>query len=190
MTETTLIDAAKLKDNVHHLAERLATGPDAGIVRPKVVTRLLRDMVAESHFVQYDKPFSFKCDEAVERAGLGQQPSPMRYFLSGIAFCLQVWYAKGAALVDCKLDGLEIDLQTFMDMRGEHLVDGVPPNPQYMTIEARVSSPSSADVVLKMAAEANRRCPLYNLVALAIPIHERIILNGKTIRNTLPAGLS
>jgi hypothetical protein len=33
------------------------------------------------------------------------------------------------------------------------------------------------------------RCPLGVLVRLAIPIYERVIHNGSTIRDTLPPGL-
>ena len=184
-----LIDPAKLAGNVYDTAELLRSDPSAGHVRPNVQTRLINNVNARSDFVQYDKPFSFECDEAASRAGDGEAPSPLRYFLSGLAFCQQVWYAKGAALTGCELEELAIDVRTYMNMRGEHLIDDIPPNPQWIIIEARVTSPSAADAVLAMVDEANARCPVYNLVVKAVPIYERIAHNGTVVRNTIPDGL-
>lgn len=183
------IDAEKLRGNVEETAARLREDPAAGHVRPNVQTRLIEDVHAESRFVQYDKDFAFACDEADSRAGKGEHPSPLRYFLSGLAFCQQVWYAKGAALVGVELEDLELDVRTYMDMRGEHLIDDVPPNPQWIVIEARVSSPSDPASVVAMVDEANARCPVYNLVARAVPVYEHIALNGAVVRTTVPDGL-
>jgi uncharacterized OsmC-like protein len=183
------VDLARLADNVNQTAQRLASDPDAGHVRPNVQTRLIADVQAQSDFVQYGKEFSFRCDESDDRAGKGEAPSPLRYFLSGLAFCQQVWYAKGAALVGCEIEELEIDVRTYMDMRGEHLVGEVVPHPQWIAIEARVTSPGTTDQVLQMVDEANRRCPVYSLVSRAVPMYERIAHNGSVVRNTLPEGL-
>jgi uncharacterized OsmC-like protein len=183
------VDLAKLADNVNETAARLAEDSAAGHVRPNVQTRLIANVQAQSDFVQYGKQFSFRCDESDDRAGTGEAPSPLRYFLSGIAFCQQVWYAKGAALVGCPIEELEIDVRTYMDMRGEHHVDDVVAHPQWIAIEARVTSPGSSEQVLAMVDEANSRCPVYSLVSLAVPVYERIHHNGTVVRDTIPEGL-
>jgi uncharacterized OsmC-like protein len=185
----TRIDVDKLRSNVLDTAELLRRDETAGHVRPNVRTRLISDVQAQSDFVQYGKKFSFQCDEAADRAGKGEAPSPLRYFLSGLAFCQQVWYAKGAALVGLTIEELEIDVRTYMDMRGEHLIDGIPPNPQWIVIEARVTSSGTDDEVLAMVDEANARCPIYNLVVRAVPVYERIIHNSRGVRDTIPKGL-
>lgn len=171
------------------MATLLATDASVGHVRPFVKTTLVHNVHARSEFVQYDKHFTFECDESDGRAGEGQAPSPLRYFLSSIAFCLQVWFAKGAALADVEVEDLEIDVQTYMDMRGEHRVGDAPPHPQWIMVQARVSSPSSTEAVLRMAEEANARCPVTTLVARAVPIYEQISLNGELIRDTVPEPL-
>ncbi len=183
------VDTVKLRENVEATAARLRDDNSAGHVRPRVTTQLIEDVHARSDFVQYDRPFSFECDESTGRAGRGQHPSPLRYFLSGLAFCQQVWYAKSAALVGCGLDDLVIDVITYMDMRGEHHVGDVPAHPQWIIIEAEIASPADAATALAMVDEANSRCPVYALVARAIPIYERIRLNGDVIRDTVPAGV-
>ena len=184
------VDIEKLRANVTETAARLAADPEAGHVRPRVTTRLIANVHARSDFVQYDEDFTFECDEAEGRAGGGAHPSPLRYFLSGLAFCQQVWYAKGAALVGCELEELEIDVLTYMDMRGEHHVGDVPAHPQWIIIEAAITSPAPADAVLAIVDEANSRCPVYALVAKAVPIYERIRHNDRLLRDSVPPDLS
>ena len=183
------IDPEKLRSNVESTADRLRSDPMAGHVRPKVVTTLVENVHARSDFVQYDRSFSFECDEAEDRAGRGEAPSPLRYFLSGLAFCQQVWYAKGAALAGCEITELTIEVRTYMDMRGEHLIDRIPQHPQWIVIEATVSSPSPSDRVLAMVDEANARCPVYGLIEKAVPIYERIVHGDREIRSSIPHGL-
>lgn len=184
-----LVDPEKLRANYEQLASTLATDDAKGIVRPSVTTRLLGDVTVESTFTQYDRPFRFLSDEAAIRGGREEGPSPMRYFLSGLAFCLQGWYSKGSALEDCELEGLELELRTYMDMRGEHAFPDVPPHPQWIVAEARVASPSPAERVLAMIDWGNARCPLGSLVRRAIPIYGRVVHNGAVIRDEVPAGL-
>lgn len=181
------VDRAKLLTNLEETVDLLGSDQSAGLVRPTVTTRLVSGVVAESVFTQYGKEFTFRCDEASSRAGTDSAPSPLRYFLSGLAFCQQVWYAKASALVGVDLEDLTISVHTFMDMRGEHRMGDVPANPQWIAIEADVVSSADADQLLRMVDEANARCPLYSLVAKAVPVYERISRSGEVIRNTIPA---
>lgn len=182
-------DPELLRENVEMHERRLAEDPESGHVRPAVVTYLVDNVRARSDFTQYGRDFTFECDESEGRAGTSSAPSPLRYFLSGIAFCLQVWYAKGAALVGCPLEDLRIEVRTFMDMRGEHHVGSAPPHPQWIVVESDVDSPADPETVLAMVDEANSRCPVSALVAKAVPIYERIRHRGSIIRDTVPGGL-
>ena len=183
MDDSPLIDVDKLRDSVERTATRLASYPGGGLIRPRVSTRLLRDVTAEARFDQYGRTFSFRNDEPPGRGGAGVEPTSIRYFLSGIAFCLQVWIAKGAALVGCDLRDAALDIEGRLDMRGEYDLEptGVA---QYLIADLRVVSPSGSESVLAMADEAFRRCPLAQLVAL--PIYQRVAHNGQVIRDTLP----
>ena len=184
MTMDPIIDAAKLRDSVEHTAARLAELPSRGVIRPRVSTRLLRDVTAEARFEQYGREFAFRNDEPPGRGGAGIEPTSIRYFLSGLAFCLQVWLAKGAALVDCSIEDVELDVEAQLDMRREY---DLPPTgtSEYLVADLRVTSPSPSNLVLAMADEAIRRCPLAHVAAL--PIHQRVTHNGVVIRDDLPA---
>lgn len=183
------VDREKLLANLEDTVERLRSDKTAGMVRPTVTTNLVTNVSAESAFTQYGKEFTFRCDEASSRAGDDSAPSPLRYFLSGLAFCQQVWYAKASAIVGIDIDDLTISVHTFMDMRGEHRMGEVPPNPQWVAIEADVDTPAEPVHVLAMVDEANARCPLYALVAKAIPVYERIRRSSEVIRDTVPEGV-
>lgn len=184
----TIIDRAGLRRGYEELADRLRREPANTIVRPYVQTKVVRDVTVESSFVQYDRPFTFLSDEARHRGGHEEGPSPMRFFLSGIAFCQQGWYAKGAAIGDCEIESLELDVRAFMDLRGEHGFEGVPPNPQWLMFEIRVSSPAAPEAIMEMVDWGDARCPLGVLVRRAVPVYERITLNGVVIRDTSPDG--
>lgn len=184
--DPTPVDAGGLWRTLDETVRCLRSDPAAGLIRPRVSSRLVAGVIAESRFTQYGREFSFRSDEAAERGGTGTAPSPLRYFLSGLAFCQIVWYAKGSALVGCILESVEIDVETFLDMRGEHRIGDVPAYPQWLLLEARIGSPSPADRVLTMVEEANARCPVFNLVRRAVPIYERITHNGCLLRDTAP----
>lgn len=181
-----IIDSELLKENLDGLADRLTGDPTSGFVTPRVSTTLLEDVRAVSRFTQYGKDFEFRCDESEGRGGRGEAPSPLRYLLTSLAFCQQVWYAKGAAIVGCEVAALEINVETFMDMRGEHLVNDIPTHPQWFLVTALVDSPSPPEHVEAMAEEANRRCPVYGLLSRAVPIYNRLIHNGVVLVDATP----
>lgn len=177
------IDRPKLAGNVRSVAERLARQPDGGIVRPSVSTQLVQDVAASSRFEQYDRQFEFRCDESVDRGGAGEQPSPLRYLLSGLAFCLQVWCAKAAALRDVRIDDLRVDVTTLMDMRGEHLVDDHPPHPQRFDVTIDIVTPAGVpdDVLLAITSDAMRRCPVSSLLSRAVPVRLAVLADGRPL---------
>lgn len=180
-----LIDRPKLRANHEQVVERLAADPTFGLMRPTVSARLVRDVSVESSFVQYDRPFTFLGDEAADRAGHETGPSPMRYFLSGVAFCMLGWWAKGSAMLEVELGSIEVKLQTLLDMRGEHGFEDVPANPQWLDLEIEVTSDAPAEKVLEVIDWGIARCPLSVLVGRAIPIRDRVVLGGDVIRDRL-----
>ena len=181
------IDRATLRQNHEQTIQHLAEDPAFGLMRPTVTARIDRDVSVVSTFEQYGRPFTFYSDEAASRGGQETGPSPMRYFLSGIAFCLLGWWAKGSAAVDIELTSLDVRIDTLLDMRGEHGFEDVPPNPQWLVLEITTTSEATADQVLAAIDWGDERCPLGVLVRSAIPVHERITHNGHVIRDTVPS---
>lgn len=178
-----------LRKTVLVTTEKLRANPSGGIIRPYVETRLVRNVSAAATWEQSGRAFSVRSDEAPGRGGDGEHPTAIRYFLSGISFCLAVWYAKAAALADVQLDSFELRLEAAFDMRVEY---GLPPapGPEYVIASAQIASSASADAIRGIAEEAHRRCPLANLVARAVPVYVRVIHGGGVVLDTVPANLS
>ena len=186
--EPPLIDREMLRETVLVTTEKLRANPSGGIIRPYVETKLLRNVSAEASWEQSGQVFSVRSDEAPGRGGAGEHPTAIRYFLSGISFCLAVWYAKSAALADVQLDSFELRLEAGFDMRVEYGLSPAP-GPEFVVSTARISSRASADAVREIAEEAHRRCPLANLVARAVPIYFRVVHDGEGVLDTVPAEL-
>lgn len=182
-----LVDRETLRANHERVAGRLKADDGFGLMRPYVTATLVRDVSVECSFEQYDRPFTFHGDEAADRGGHETGPSPMRYLLSGVAFCLLGWIAKASALEGVELSACRTHLRTFLDMRGEHGVGDVPANPQWLVIETEVESEAPEADVLRVLDHGRTHCPLTVLVGRAIPVWERVTLNGRVIRDTVPA---
>lgn len=179
-----LIDPERLRDSIERTAGRLSEFTRGGVIRPRVSTRIVHDVSAEATFEQYGRTFTFASDEPAGRGGTGSAPTSIRYFLSAIGFCLDVWLAKGAAVVDCEIRDVALMIEARLDMRIEY--DLEPSGaPQYLLADVRVSSPSPSDRVLAMADEAFRRCPLVH--AIRLPVYQRVTHDGRVIRDELPS---
>jgi hypothetical protein len=177
-----------LRETVLVTTEKLRANPTGGIIRPYVDTRLLRNVSAEASWEQSGHEFSVRSDEAPGRGGGGEHPTAIRYFLSGVSFCLAVWYAKAAALADVQLDSFEMRLEAALDMRVEYGLSPAP-GPEFLIATARISSPASAAAVRGIAEEAHRRCPLTNLVARSVPVYVRVLRGGELVLDTSPPDL-
>jgi uncharacterized OsmC-like protein len=186
----SIVDHSKLRDNYLGVVRRLEEDSGAGLMSPYVSAELIEDVSVKAVFEQYDTEYIFYGDEAANRGGHERGPSPMRYFLSGIAFCMLGWYAKGSAFAGCEVDSLTMDVRTFLDMRGEHGFEDRPVHPQRLVFAIDVTSPSASGKVLDMIDWGDARCPLGVLVRRAVPVYESVTHNGTVIRNEVPAELA
>jgi uncharacterized OsmC-like protein len=189
VTPASRVDVDELARSIHGLVETLDADPSAGIVRPWVSTRLERDVRASSRFTQYGHDFEFRSDEAVDRGGAGSAPSPLRYLLSAVAFCLQGWCAKTWALDATGIADLRVDVRTRMDMRGEHLVPGADAHPQWLVLDVEMRSDASDARAVAMLREASRRCPVTALLVKAVPVYHRLVHNGSLVLDDRPPEL-
>jgi uncharacterized OsmC-like protein len=185
----SIVDQPKLRDNYLSVVSTLKADTGTGLMRPYVSAELVEDVSVKAVFEQYGTEFTFHGDEATNRGGHERGPSPMRYFLSGIAFCMIGWYAKGSAFAGCDVESLAMDVRTLLDMRGEHGFEDRPVHPQWLVFAIRVTSPSPPDRVLEMVDWGDARCPLGVLVRRAVPVYEVVTHNGTVIRNEVPAEL-
>jgi uncharacterized OsmC-like protein len=183
--EPRLVDTARLRENVTSMAEGLERSPSAGVATIRVRTELVGQVTARAMWSQYGRDFELVCDEAPGRGGSGHAPSPLRYFLAGLAFCLDLWYAKGAALTGCELESLEVDVEASLDFRPEFRLARVAGRSDSILVDVRVQSPLSSTDVLRAVDEGNVRCPLRGVVGATMVLRDRVTHNGHVIRETV-----
>jgi uncharacterized OsmC-like protein len=184
-----LIDHVALRESVNKLTSDLTADPGRGVVLPNVATSVVENLHVRSTFKQGGADYVFDSDELPPLGGHGTAPSPMRYFLSGIAFCSAVWYAKCAALRDIELTKLDVGLTAYLDTRGEHHVDAdVPSHPQWLAMSIDIASAATDADVLASIDDADERCPIGVLVRRALPVYQ-VVRNGdgELIRDSRPA---
>lgn len=184
-----LIDRPRLRASLETLARRTRRDEASARMRPWVVASLERDVTAVARFEQYGAEHEFRSDESTERGGHDSAPSPMRYLLASIAFCMVGWCAKTWASRDHTVRSLEVEVRSLLDLRGEHLVDGAPPYPQWFVIEVRIDDDAPGDAAVELVREAARRCPTTSLVARAVPVHLVLVRRGWTLLDTRPDDL-
>lgn len=183
-------DGKLLARAVNQMADRVQADPSSAGRIAAVTATLEENLRSQARFNQHGKDFAFQSDELTVLGGEATAPSPMRYFLSGIAFCELVWCAKTAGLAGCDLESLQVDVQAYLDVRGEHKVgDGVPPYPQWFVIRVTAASPCAPEAVLRMVDDAEERCPIVTLLKRAAPIYGRVVHNGAVIRDSVPAAI-
>ena len=168
---------AHLEEQVRHISEH----PEDAVREPRVETKLIDNLMAVSEFEQHGKNHTFISDEAEWNGGDGRGPTPLRYFLSGIGFCQQVWYAKCAALRGIPIESLEISVGALLDIRGELGIEGYDPALGKINLETRIRSTASSEEVLRLRNMVNSRCPVFNTLRKGTPVMERLVQNGQLI---------
>ncbi len=187
------VDYQRLKNDLERWDAQLKSDPAAGHPHASVSSRHIENLRSACEWQEFGKTFRFETDEANQRGGDDSAPSPLRYFLAGLVFCQQVFYSKGAALVGCTMDDVQIDAESYFDMRGEFTLPrdtSVEAGLQWIVLTSYVSSKDSSETVLAAVDEANARCPVVNTIRKGIPVYERVIHNGALIRDSAPPHLS
>ncbi|GAA2033941.1 hypothetical protein GCM10009819_17560 [Agromyces tropicus] len=184
-----LIDRPRLRASLQRISQRTRADAASARMRPWVAARLEGDVTAVSEFEQYGSRYEFRSDESAERGGHGSAPSPMRYLLSSIAFCMLGWVAKTWSAADVEVRSLEAQVRTCLDLRGEHLVEGAPAHPLWFVVEVRIDDDAAPQDAVTLLREAARRCPVTALVGRAVPLHLVLVQRGWTVLDTRPDDL-
>jgi len=110
----SLVDTS-LQERLRRRIERLRDARELKHGHPQVETGTIRNYHARARA----DGFSFDADEPVSKVGgTGTAPRPLRYFLAGVAFCLQAQYVRNAISMGIELDELSVDVKGEIDRRG------------------------------------------------------------------------
>ncbi|HWP57022.1 MAG TPA: OsmC family protein [Candidatus Acidoferrales bacterium] len=139
---------------------------------PRPVTTVKSKALHDVQFRATVEGHSFISDEREAGGGSDAGPAPLRYFLAGIMMCHQVWTVKSAALADVRLDKLEGEISGYVS-------HGNPGGFERITFTVTVDSPSPAEEIRKIVAQAAERCAAFVTVARGCRIELTLMHNGK-----------
>ncbi len=113
---------------------------------------------------------SFISDERESSGGHDAGPAPMRYFITGVMFCHQVWMVKKAALMSMTMTKLDGEIAWWNDV----------PTPR-IVYKVMVDSDRSDDDVRAIVEAGAKGCNAFKVVEKATKIELSVVHNGKTI---------
>jgi uncharacterized OsmC-like protein len=156
---------------------RLQTEEQYGLNPNRIHVRLVQRFKSEARA----GPFKFISDEPDERGGRGDGPAPLEYFLAGFAFCQLSIGAAHAALMDLRLDNVEISVRGLVDERGVYGFPGTSAAMQDIKYEIRVQSRESPERIRAWFKAVEEGCPAYNTLRHPPQLIRQLSLNGKEV---------
>jgi uncharacterized OsmC-like protein len=106
-------------------------------------------------------------DEPTADGGHDTAPRPTEYLLAGLAGCTGVIAERVAREMGFVYTGLECEYRGALDPRGIRGLPGYDPHFHTVTGTVRVTTAESDGRLQALAAEVERRCPLYQTISRA-----------------------
>jgi uncharacterized OsmC-like protein len=120
---------------------------------------------------------SFKVDEPTALAGGDVAPNPVQLALAALGSCQAITYRFWAAQLGIALDGLSIEVEGDLDLRGFFGVDkSVRAGFGAVRIVGSPRGPETPERYRELARAVDEHCPVYDLFANPVPIERELKL--------------
>lgn len=147
------------------------------LITNKAEVTLIRDQNSEAKV----RGFTVVQDEPESVWGTSRGPTPTDYFIASVGFCENVIFARNAALAGLSIDSLETRVAGSWDRRGLFEIDDISPHFKTITVETRVSTKDPVEVVVEVAKQTHRRCPVHATLSRATEMAFKLIVNGREV---------
>jgi putative redox protein len=125
--------------------------------------------------------FTLAQDEPVSVMGTGRGPTPTDFFISSVALCENVIFARNAAVSGLSVDSLETTATGEWNMKGLWEIDGANSSFRKIIVETRVQTVSDPSAIASVARLTHKRCPIYATLAKSIELTFKLTVNGADI---------
>jgi uncharacterized OsmC-like protein len=175
VVEVEMADQAQIRAIVERNIELLALKPSRGRLTRTTKARLQHGVRCEIE----EGPWKFAADLPAKVGGEDSAPTPGALGRGALASCLAIGIAVWAARLEVPIEGLEVEVQTDFDARGE-LGMGVGVDPGYAQVRYQVSIESRAhkEDVDAVVGLAERHSPYLDVFGRAMDLHRALRLNG------------
>ena len=122
--------------------------------------------------------FTLVQDEPVSVMGGGKGPTPTGFFISSVALCENVIFARNAALNGLPIDSLETAASGTWNMKGLWEIDGADSSFKSIMVETRLRTSGPVSQAARVAELTHRRCPIYATLRKSVSLSFKLVVNG------------
>ncbi len=156
------------------MAQDLASQPGEKITTNKAVAVLQENQRSEVTV----RGFTLVQDEPVSVMGGGKGPTPTDFFISSVALCENVVFARNAAIEGVPIDSLETAASGTWNMKGLFGIEGADSAFKSIVVETSVLTGAPAVGVAKVARLTHQRCPIYATLRKSLDLTFKLTVNG------------
>ena len=122
--------------------------------------------------------FTLVQDEPVSVMGGGKGPTPTDFFISSVALCENVIFARNVALNGLPIDSLETVASGTWNMKGLWEIDGADSSFKSIMVETRLRTSGPVSQAARVAELTHRRCPIYATLRKSVSLSFKLVVNG------------
>lgn len=133
-----------------------AKKPEAAAYTPKAVTEWKGGLLNENRI----RDFTVSSDYPVPSGGSDTAPNPMELVLAALGSCVSAVYVEYAAEMGLRLDGVSVETEGDIDLRGLFNVAEVAPGYQRVSYKVTLKTNEPRGKVDELIALAESHCPV------------------------------
>lgn len=123
------------------------------------------------------RDFKLIQDEPISVLGTGKGPTPTDFFISSVALCENVIFARNAAIEGLPIDSLETTATGTWNMKGLYEIEGADSSFKSILVATSVRSSGPLAEVVRVANMTHRRCPVFATLRKAVDLTFRLTVN-------------
>ena len=111
-------------------------------------------------------------DEPPSLGGTDKGPNPVELVLAALGTCQEITYRAYAAALGIPLEGVRVELEGDLDLRGFFAVDeSVRPGYQGVRGTVHLTSSAKPEVLEQLRQAVNAHCPVLDIIANPVPVN-------------------
>jgi len=158
---------------------------EAGNVTMNVTATIVKNYLKEARIREFtllcDEPKHAEGPESGYELGTNKGPRALEYFLAGAALCQLGIYTGYMALLNVRLDWIEISVRGSFDQRGIYGIRGVPRGFKRIEFLVKMSGHAEKGAIRKLVHYVRGRCPAHATLRKGTRVIDRVWYNGELL---------
>lgn len=168
-------------DRLGTVIEQVRTDLGQAPEPPVVTFAAATSLVDEYRTAVQIRDFALAVDEPPLIGGTDTGPTPVELVLAALGTCQEIVYATYARVLGIPIDGVAVNAEGRVDLRGFFGVADVPAGFQDVTFTVDIASSAPAADVARLVAAVNAHCPVLDILTQPVQVQGAVRLNGETL---------